>query len=79
MWSFQKAKQNQKFLFHFLSAPHTPTAERRKKKGKENFWFLLPRPQGADEARITGLFAQRKFVQRLLFHRIARIKLGEKY
>jgi len=47
------AKQNQKFPFHFLSAPPTPSAE-EKKKGKENFWFLLPRPQGADEARIIG-------------------------
>ena len=44
------AKQNQKFPFHFLSAPPTPPAE-EKKKGKENFWFLLPRPEGADEAR----------------------------
>ena len=32
------------------SSPPTPPAE-EKKKGKENFWFLLPRPQGADEAR----------------------------
>ena len=47
------AKQNQKFPFHFLSAPPTPPAEENK-KGKENFWFLLPRPQGADEARIIG-------------------------
>ena len=46
----EAAKQNQKFPFHFLSAPPTPPAE-EKKKGKENFWFLLPRPQGADEAR----------------------------
>src|SRR3972149_4326342 len=44
------AKQNQKFPFHFLSAPPTPPPE-EKKKGKENFWFLLPRPQGAEEAR----------------------------
>src|SRR3990170_493369 len=44
------AKQNQKFPFHFLSAPPPPPAE-EKKKGKENFWFLLPRPKGADEAR----------------------------
>src|SRR3989344_299839 len=44
------AKQNQKFPFHFLSSPPPPPAE-EKKKGKENFWFLLPRPQGADEAR----------------------------
>lgn len=47
------AKQNQKFPFHFLSAPPTPPAEENK-KSKENFWFLLPRPQGADEARIIG-------------------------
>src|SRR3989344_1018083 len=46
----EAAKQNQKFPFHFLSAPPTPPAEENK-KGKENFWFLLPRPQGADEAR----------------------------
>jgi hypothetical protein len=45
------AKQNQKFPFHFLSAPPTPPAENLKER-KENFWFLLPRPKGADEARI---------------------------
>ncbi len=50
------AKQNQKFPFHFLSAPPTPPAE-EKKKGKENFWFLLPRPQGADEARRIRAYA----------------------
>ncbi len=33
------AKQNQKFPFHFLSAPPTPPAEENK-KGKENFWFF---------------------------------------
>src|SRR3989344_8530784 len=44
--SVQAAKQNQKFPFHFLSSPPPPPAE-EKKKGKENFWFLLPRPQGA--------------------------------
>ena len=44
---YETAKQNQKFPFHFLSAPPTPPAE-EKKKGKENFWFLLPRPKGAD-------------------------------
>jgi len=46
----ETAKQNQKFPFIFLSAPPTPPAEENK-KGKENFWFLLPRPKGADEAR----------------------------
>src|SRR3989344_2998167 len=49
----QVAKQNQKFPFHFWSAPPTPPAEENK-KGKEHFWFLLPRPKGADEARIIG-------------------------
>ena len=44
------AKQNQKFPFHFLSAPPTPPAGNLKLR-KEKFWFLLPRPQGADEAR----------------------------
>ena len=36
------AKQNQKFPFHFLSAPPTPPAEENK-KGKENFWVLHTR------------------------------------
>ena len=58
------AKQNQKFPFHFLSAPPTPPAE-EKKKGKENFWFLLPRPKGADEAR------------RLVFTRIVLVKSSD--
>jgi len=38
----ETAKQNQKFPFHFLSAPPTPPAE-EKKKGKENFWVLPAR------------------------------------
>src|SRR3989338_2785209 len=42
------AKQNQKFPFHFLSAPPTPPPQ-GKKKGKEKFWFFLPRPQRAGE------------------------------
>ncbi len=49
----ETAKQNQKFPFHFLSAPPTPPAENQKLR-KGNFWFLLPRPKGADEARIIG-------------------------
>src|SRR3989344_1581655 len=36
------AKQNQKFPFHFLSAPPTPPPA-EKKKGKENFWVLHTR------------------------------------
>ena len=44
------AKQNQKFSlpFFFSSAGGVGGAD---KKWKGNFWFLLPRPQGADEAR----------------------------
>ena len=44
------AKQNQKFSFlNFrFSAGGVGGAD---KKWKENFWFLLPRPKGADEAR----------------------------
>jgi len=37
------AKQNQKFPFHFLSAPPTSPAENQERK--ENFWFLLSRPK----------------------------------
>src|SRR3989344_2471775 len=44
------AKQNQKFPFHFLSAPPTPPPQAKKKR-KEKFWFFPPRPRGADEAR----------------------------
>ena len=53
MYLCYRRSKNQKFPFHFLSAPPTPPAEENK-KGKENFWFLLPRPKGADEARIIG-------------------------
>src|SRR3989344_3260957 len=44
------AKQNQKisFLNFRFSAGGVGGAD---KKMKGNFWFLLPRPQGADEAR----------------------------
>src|SRR3990167_337014 len=58
------AKQNQKFPFIFLSAPPTPPAE-EKKKGKENFWLLLPRPQRADEE------------SRLVFARIVLVKSSD--
>ena len=50
IFNIPTAKLNQKFPFHFLSAPPTPPAE-EKKKGKEDFWFLHTRPKGADEAR----------------------------
>ena len=58
----EAAKQNQKFPFHFLSAPPTPPAE-EKKKGKENFW-VCPRPQGADEARRLECTIQSKATTR---------------
>jgi hypothetical protein len=45
----EAANQNQKFPFHFLSAPPTPPAENQK-KGRKIFGFV-PRPKGADEAR----------------------------
>jgi len=44
------AKQNQKFPFHFLSAPPTPPAE-EKKRGKENFWVLPATEGGGRGAR----------------------------
>ena len=56
----EAANQNQKFPFHFLSAPPTPPAENIK-KGRKIFGFV-PRPQGADEARITP-FVQNRFAQ----------------
>ena len=38
-------------IFCKNTAESPPPPAEEKKKGKENFWFLLPRPQGADEAR----------------------------
>jgi len=50
-----EAKPKISFPF-FVGSPHTP----RRKKGlrKENFWVLLPRPQGADEARRVRITTQ---------------------
>jgi len=48
------AKQNQKFPFHFLSAPPTPPAEENK-KGKENFWFL-PATAGSGRGAQIGAY-----------------------
>ena len=45
-------KQNQKFPFHFLSAPPTPPAE-EKKKGKENFWFFYATEGSGRGAQIS--------------------------
>src|SRR3989338_8781497 len=49
------AKQNQKFPFHFFFRfAAEGWGEEAREKCKEIFWFLLPRPKGADEARIIG-------------------------
>ena len=69
------AKQNQKFPFHFLSAPPTPPAE-EKKKGKENFWFWLPRPKGADEARRLERTIQSKATTRSVRAKWVRAKVN---
>jgi len=55
-----EAKPKISFPF-FVGSPHTP--RRIKSERKENFWFLLPRPQGADEARIIQYqdFVGKKF------------------
>ena len=46
------AKQNQKFPFHFFFRFAVEGwGEETRGKMQGNFWFLLPRPQGADEAR----------------------------
>ena len=48
------AKQNQKFPFHFLSAPPTPPAENLKLR-KENFWFL-PATEGSGRGAQIGAY-----------------------
>ena len=52
-----------------------PRLAARTEKGKENFWFLLPRPKGADEARRLvlariGLVKSSDFVQETHVFRI---------
>ena len=46
----EAANQNQKFPFHFLSAP--PIPRRKSKEGRKIFGFV-PRPKGADETRLV--------------------------
>lgn len=46
----EAAKQNQKFPFHFLSAPPTPPAERNK-KGRKIFGFCPRESASASEAQ----------------------------
>jgi hypothetical protein len=53
------AKQNQKFPFHFLSAPPTPPAE-EKKKGKENFWVLPARVRECGRGALVHITTQSK-------------------
>jgi len=75
------AKQNQKFPFHFLSAPPTPPAELNQ-KGRKIFGFC-PRESASvskaqserkikfrvttRSARAISSFFQNKFAQRLVF------------
>ena len=51
------AKQNQKFPFHFLSAPPTPPAEENK-KGKENFWVLPARVRECGRGALVRITTQ---------------------
>jgi len=53
----ETAKQNQKFPFHFLSAPPTPPAEENK-KGKENFWVLHTRVRERVRGALVRITAQ---------------------
>src|SRR3989338_7439481 len=55
IYEYGEAKPKISFPF-FVGSPHTPPEEN--KKGKEIFWFLLPRPQGADEARRVRITTQ---------------------
>src|SRR3989344_3484110 len=50
----EAAKQNQKFPFHFLSAPPTPPAENLKLR-KENFW-VLPATKGSGGGAQIGAY-----------------------
>jgi hypothetical protein len=53
----ETAKQNQKFPFHFLSAPPTPPAEENK-KGKENFWVLPARVRERGRGALVRITTQ---------------------
>lgn len=54
------ANQNQKFPFHFLSAP--PHPRRKSKERKENFWFCTA-TEGSGRGAISP-FVQNEFAQR---------------
>ncbi|MGC9602604.1 MAG: hypothetical protein ABSE76_02605 [Minisyncoccia bacterium] len=51
------AKQNQKFPFHFLSAPPTPPAENLKLR-KENFWVLPARVRERGRGALVRITTQ---------------------
>ena len=62
-WNIVAAKQNQKFPFHFLSAPPTPPAE-EKKKGKEKILVFAPATEGSGRgAQISPFVVQNRFEQ----------------
>ena len=63
------AKQNQKFPFHFLSAPPTPPAENLK-KGRRIFGFCPRESASAPEAQ------SERTIQSQATTRSARAKLG---
>src|SRR3989344_5045009 len=61
------AKQNQKFPFHFLSAPPTPPPENLKKEGK---FLVLYRDRRGGTRRISPFPVQNRFEQsRVIQHR----------
>ena len=72
----ETAKQNQKFPFHFLSAPPTPPAE-EKKEGKEDFWVLHTRVHERVRGALVHITAQSERTRQFqATTRSARAKLG---
>ena len=72
----ETAKQNQKFPFHFLSAPPTPPAE-EKEKGNEIFWVLHTRVRERVRGALVRITAQsERTMQFQATTRSARAKLG---
>ena len=59
---------------HTFSPPTHPAEEN--KKGKEIFWFLLPRPKGADEARRLERTIQSKATTRSVRAKWVRAKVN---
>src|SRR3989344_3863985 len=70
------AKQNQKFPFHFLSAPPPPPPEENK-KGKENFWVWPARGRERGRGALVRITAQSERTRQFqVTTRSARAKLG---